>query len=153
MTNSMKGMTAGFIATAVLSALLMLKSTMALAPHLNIIHLLTQMGSIGTVAAWMDHFIVGTAVWGLLFAAFDAVYEKGAYWLKGLAFGIFAWLMMMILFMPLAKAGFFGSKIGLEAPTVTLIYHIVYGAVLGVTYGMLTAWMPAKSPETLRQKT
>jgi uncharacterized membrane protein YagU involved in acid resistance len=153
MTNSMKGMTAGFIATVVLSALLMLKSTMALAPHLNIITLLTQLGSIGVVAAWMDHFIVGTVVWGLLFGAFDAVYEKGAYWLKGLGFGIFAWLLMMILFMPMAKAGFFGSKIGLEAPAVTLIYHVVFGLVLGVVYGLLTAWMPVKSPASSRQKT
>jgi uncharacterized membrane protein YagU involved in acid resistance len=146
MTNSMKGMTAGFIATVVLSALLMLKSSMALAPHLNIINLLTQLGSIGTVAAWMDHFIVGTVVWGLLFGAFDAVYEKGAYWLKGIMFGVFAWLLMMIVFMPLVKAGFFGSKIGLEAPAVTLVYHLVYGAVLGVIYGLLTVWMPIKSP-------
>ena len=137
MSNSTKGMIAGFVATLVLSALLMFKSTMDLAPHLNIIRLLTQLGSIGTVAAWMDHFIVGTLIWGLLFAAFDTVYEKGAYWLKGLMFGVFAWVLMMVLFMPLAKAGFFGSKIGIEAPAVTLLYHLLYGLVLGVTYGLL----------------
>jgi hypothetical protein len=152
MSNSTKGMTAGFIATVVLSALLMLKSTMALAPHLNIIHLLTQLGSIGTAAAWMDHFIVGTVVWGLLFGAFDAISGKGAYWLKGLGFGVLAWLVMMVLFLPLAKAGFFGSKIGLEASAVTLLYHLVYGIVLGVTYGLLTAWIPLKSPAGTRQK-
>jgi hypothetical protein len=143
----MKGMLAGLVATLVLSGLLLLKSTMDLAPHLNIITLLTQLGSIGTVAAWMDHYIVGVVVWGLLFGAFDALYEKGAYWLKGIIFGVFAWLMMMVLFMPLAKAGFFGWKIGIEAPIVTLIYHLVYGVVLGVTYGLLTAWSPAKSPQ------
>jgi uncharacterized protein DUF6789 len=153
MSNSTKGLIAGFIATVVLSGLLMFKSTMELAPHLNIIHLLTQLGSIGTVAAWMDHFIVGTVVWGLLFAAFDSVYEKGAYWLKGIAFGVFSWVMMMILFMPLAKAGFFGAKIGIEAPAVTLLYNLVYGVVLGVTYGLLTAWAPLKAPEGSQQKT
>lgn len=146
MSNSTKGMIAGFVATLALTALLMLKSTMDLAPHLNIIRLLTQLGSIGTVAAWMDHFIVGTLVWGLLFGAFDAVYEKGAYWLKGIIFGVFAWLMMMVLFMPMAKAGFFGSKIGIEAPLVTLLYHLVYGVVLGVTYGLLTVRAPLKTP-------
>jgi hypothetical protein len=153
MSNSMRGMVAGFVATLVLSALLMLKSTMEIVPHLNIIYLLTQLGSIGTVAAWMDHFIVGTVVWGLLFGAFDAVYEKGAYWLKGLGFGIFAWLMMMILFMPLAKAGYFGSKIGIEAPLVTLLYHLVYGLVLGVAYGQLRMRMSVKSPAAAPQKT
>jgi uncharacterized membrane protein YagU involved in acid resistance len=153
MSNSMKGMIAGFVATVVLSALLMLKSTMDLAPHLNIVRLLTQLGSIGTVAAWMDHFIVGTLVWGLLFAAFDSVYEKGAYWLKGIIFGVFAWVMMMVLFMPMAKAGFFGAKIGIEAPLVTLLYHLVYGLVLGVTYGLLVARAPLKTPSKSKQGT
>jgi hypothetical protein len=146
MSNSMKGMVAGFVGTLVLTGLLMLKSTMDLAPHLNIIRLLTQLGSIGTVAAWMDHFLVGTVVWGLLFGAFDAVYEKGAYWLKGVIFGVFAWLLMMVLFMPLAKAGLFGWRIGIEAPVVTLIYHLVHGVVMGATYGLLTAWVPLKTP-------
>ena len=153
MSNSTKGMIAGFVATVVLSGLLMLKSTMDLAPHLNIIRLLTQLGSIGTVAAWMDHFIVGTLVWGLLFGAFDAVYEKGAYWLKGLIFGVFAWVLMMVLFMPMAKAGFFGAKIGIEAPLVTLLYHLLYGLVLGVTYGLLAAWAPIKAPDQSKQIT
>ena len=153
MSNSTKGMVAGFVATLALTALLMLKSTMDLAPHLNIIRLLTQLGSIGTVAAWMDHFIVGTLVWGLLFAAFDAVYERGAYWLKGLMFGVFAWVLMMVLFMPMAKAGFFGSKIGIEAPLVTLLYHLVYGLVLGVTYGLLVARAPLKTPSGSKQST
>jgi uncharacterized membrane protein YagU involved in acid resistance len=150
MSNSMKGMLAGFIATVVLSGLLLLKSTMDLAPHLNLIRLLTQLGSIGTVAAWMDHFIVGTVVWGLLFGALDAVWEKGAYWLKGVIFGVFAWLMMMLLFMPLAKAGVFGWKIGIEAPLVTLLYHLVHGVVLGTTYGLLTMWAPEKQPQKSR---
>ena len=153
MSNSTKGMVAGFVATLALTALLMLKSTMDLAPHLNIIRLHTQLGSIGTVAAWMDHFIVGTLVWGLLFGAFDAIYEKGAYWLKGVIFGVFAWLMMMVLFMPMAKAGFFGSKIGIEAPLVTLLYHLVYGVVLGITYGLLTVRAPLKTPAQSKQIT
>jgi hypothetical protein len=146
MSNSLKGMIAGFVATVVLSALLLLKSTMDLVPELNIIRLLTNLGSIGTVAAWMDHFIVGVVVWGLLFGAYDAVAARPAYWLKGIIFGVFAWLMMMVLFMPLAKQGFFGSKIGVMALVVTLLYHLVYGIVLGVTYGLLSTWVPVKAP-------
>jgi uncharacterized membrane protein YagU involved in acid resistance len=147
MSNTMKGLIAGFVATVVLSALLLLKSSMDLVPHLNIIYLLTQLGSIGTVAAWMDHFIVGVGVWGLLYGGLDAVWEKQAQWLKGAIFGTAAWLMMMVLFMPLAKAGFFGMKIGIEAPLVTLFYHLVYGVVLGTTFGLLTSWAPEKQPE------
>jgi hypothetical protein len=151
MSNSMKGMIAGLVATLVLSGLLLLKSTMELVPELNIIRLLVNLGSISVVQAWMDHFIVGVVVWGLLFGAYDALATRPAHWLKGIIFGVFTWLVMMVAFMPLAKVGFFGSKIGPMAVAVTLMYHLVYGAVLGTTYGLLSAWVPAREPESSPQ--
>ena len=147
MSNSMRGMLAGFVATVVLSAVMLLKASMGLWPELNLIRLLVNLGSIQVVAAWMDHFIVGVVVWGLMFGAMDSVWESRAYWLKGLVFGLFGWLLMMILFMPLAKTGFFGVKLGLAAVYVTLGYHLIYGLVLGVTYGILTRYLPEKPPE------
>jgi len=145
MSNSLRGMLAGFVATLVLSGILILKSQLGLWPELNIIRLLTNLGSIQTVAAWMDHFIVGVVVWGLMFGAFDTMWENNAYWLKGLIFGVFAWLVMMVLFMPLAKAGLFGTRIGPSAALVSLGMHLIYGLVLGVVYGLLTTYYPAKS--------
>jgi hypothetical protein len=150
MSNSMKGMVAGLVATLVLSGLLLLKGTMNLVPELSIISLLMSLGSITAVQAWMDHFIVGVVAWGLAFGAYDSLASRPAHWLKGIIFGVFAWLVMMVLFMPLAKAGVFGWKIGPMAAAVTLIYHLVYGAVLGTTYGLLSAWVPAKAPEGSR---
>jgi hypothetical protein len=148
MSNSLRGMVAGFIATVVLSVILIIKSHLGLWPEVNLIRLLVSLGSIQTVAAWMDHFIVGVIVWGLLYAALDSVWESGAYWLKGLILGVVAWFLMMILFMPLAKAGYFGMRIGPSAALVTLGMHGIYGLVLGLSYGALTAYFPAKPPET-----
>ncbi len=147
MSNSLRGMIAGMVATLVLCGILVVKSNMGLWPEVNIIRLLVNLGSISVVQAWMDHFIVGVVVWGLLFGAFDTMWESRAYWLKGLLFGVFGWLVMMILFMPLAKAGWFGTRIGPTAAFVTLGMHLVYGLVLGVAYGLLTTWYPAKQPE------
>jgi hypothetical protein len=107
-----------------------------------------NLGSIGTVAAWMDHFIVGVVIWGLLFAAYDSVAVRpSSYALKGIIFGLMTWVVMMVTFMPMTKSGFFGAKVGPMAAVVTLFYHLVYGVVLGTTYGLLTAWAPAKEPE------
>jgi hypothetical protein len=147
MSNSLRGMIAGFVATLVLTVVIIIKNNMGLWPQLSLIQLLVNLGSITPVQAWMDHFIIGVVVWGLLFGAFDAMWENRIYWLKGLIFGLFAWVVMMILFMPLAKVGFFGVKVGASAIYVTLFYHLVYGLVLGVTYGILTAYFPAKAPE------
>jgi hypothetical protein len=151
MSNSLRGMIAGFVATLMLGALLLLKSSFGLWPQLNIISLLSALGGISAAAAWMDHFIVGTVVWGLLFSLFDSVGSGLGHWLKGIIFGVFAWLMMMVLFMPAAGAGLFGNKIGIVAPIVMLGMHLIYGAVLGATYGLLTAWAPAKDPEASPQ--
>ena len=151
MSNALRGMIAGFVATLVLGALLLLKSSFGVWPELNIIRLLMGLGSITAPAAWMDHFIVGTVVWGLLFSLFDAVGARSAHWLRGIVFGMFAWLMMMVLFMPAAGAGLFGNKIGIVAPAVMLVMHLIYGAVLGAVYGLLAVWAPAKEPEATPQ--
>jgi hypothetical protein len=139
-------MLAGLIATLVLSVVVVVKGNMGLWPELSLIQLLVNLGSITPVQAWMDHFIIGVVVWGLMFSALESIWEDGPHWLKGAIFGVFAWLVMMILFMPLAKAGIFGSKIGASAIYVTLAYHLIYGVVLGICYGILTAYLPTKVP-------
>jgi hypothetical protein len=146
MSNSMKGMAAGLVGTLVLSALLMLKGSLGIVPELNIIRLLVSLGSIGVVAAWMDHFIIGVVVWGLLFSLYDSVAERPAPWLKGIIFGVFAWLVMMLVFMPVVKAGLFGYRLGggANAALLMLGMHLIYGAVLGVAYGLLSTWFPLK---------
>ena len=145
MPNALKGVIAGFVATLVLSALMILNSTIGLMPQIDIVRLLTTLGTLTTASAWMDHFIVGAVVWGLLFAAVDATTIRPAVWVKGMIFGVFAWLMMMVTFMPLAGAGFFGAKIGITAAVGLLFLHLVYGVVLGVAYGLLGLWVPVKA--------
>ena len=36
--------------------------------------------------------------------------------------------------MPMAGVGFFGSHLGIMAPVMTLMLHIVFGFVLGTVY-------------------
>jgi hypothetical protein len=144
MPNALKGVIAGFVATLVLSVLMIFNSTIGLMPQIDIVRLLTTLGTLTTASAWMDHFIVGAVVWGLLFAAVDATTTRPALWMKGIIFGVFAWVMMMVTFMPLAGAGFFGAKIGITPAVGLLFLHLVYGVVLGVAYGLLGLWVPAK---------
>ncbi|WP_133493375.1 DUF6789 family protein [Alcanivorax sp. 24] len=139
----LKSMIGGFLATVVLSLLMMLKAQMGLMPGLNVITMLsgmlhTQLGIPASPAiGWLMHFAIGTVMWGLLFAfLYDLLPGRGPIG-KGMAFGCAAWLMMMVLPMPMAGAGFFGLKIGMMAPVMTLILHIVWGWVLGMVVGAL----------------
>lgn len=140
-----KGVFAGFIGTIALSALMVLKAAMGMMPQMNAIKMLTVMahGMLGTplapVVGWLLHFMIGSLLWGVLFSALFERLPSQAPIVKGLIFGTAAWVLMMILVMPMAGAGFFGLHLGLGAPIATLVLHWAYGAVLGGVYGKLGA--------------
>jgi hypothetical protein len=96
------GLIAGFAATCVLSLLMLLKGSMGLLPQLNPIHDIVNVADKFTGAdfpsalGWAGHFFLGTIVWGLVFAWVEAALP-GVPIVKGLLFGFFAWLLMMVL--------------------------------------------------------
>ena len=135
--NRFRGMVAGFFATIVLSALMLMKAQMGLMPELNVIKMLSNMLGASTPAVgWIMHFLIGTVLWGTLFAWLDPNIPGESHWLKGVWFGAGAWLLMMIIIMPMAGAGFFGGNMGMMAPVMTLILHVIYGVVFGGVYGL-----------------
>lgn len=107
MPHSTKGVIAGFIATVVMSIVMLLLNAAGLT-QADIVGLIDRLGSIGRGGAWADHFLVGTMLWGVLFAGLDAVTPEAPRWLKGIIFGVAAWLAMLLLFMPVVGAGLFG---------------------------------------------
>ena len=133
--NIPKALFAGFVGTAVLSMLMLLKGMMGLMPQLDIIKMLAAMMGSGSAMGWVAHFMLGTVVWGISYAMLYRVLPSDTPWVKGVIFGIGAWLMMMIVVMPMAGAGIFGSNFGMIAPVMTLLLHIIYGATLGGVYG------------------
>ncbi|MEX0752140.1 MAG: DUF6789 family protein [Xanthobacteraceae bacterium] len=145
MPHSTKGVIAGLLATIVLSVAMLLQSAMGIAPQVDIIGLIDRLGSIGRGGAWADHFIVGTILWGALFAGLDFVTPRAPHWLKGLIFGAGAWLAMMLVFMPVVGAGLFGTNLGIAAPAVTLVLHLIYGAALGIAFSFVDTWAPVES--------
>ncbi len=137
MDKIVKGMIAGFAATVVLSLLMMMKSAMGLMPGLDVIAMLSGMMGSGLAMGWVAHFMIGVVVWGGLFALLSPNIPGGSLWLKGVIFGTGAWLLMMVAVMPMAGAGIFGMKFGMVASVMTLMLHVIYGAVLGGVYAAL----------------
>jgi len=146
MGNLGYGIVAGFVATVVLSVLMLLKAAAGMMPEMNAIRMLSQManGYLGLpatpVIGWLAHFVIGTILWGILFALLLDPLPGGNRIGKGVVFSIGAWLLMMIIVMPLAGAGFFALNIGIAAAIATLVLHLVFGAVLGAVYG----WMEGR---------
>jgi len=134
MGNFAKGVLGGVFATAAMSALMLIKTAMGVMPELDVIQMLSTMMGVSIVMAWLVHLAIG-AMWGLLFAlAFEVIPGDSAV-VKGMLFGAGAWLLMMLMVMPMAGAGMFGMKMGMMAPIMTLVLHLIFGVVMGLVYG------------------
>lgn len=146
MNKYFAGFVAGFVATVVLSLLMIVKSMMGLMPELDVITMLSRMMGMPAIMGWIAHFAIGTIAWGGLFALIQDRLPGNTLWLRGVVFGIGVWLMMMIAVMPMAGAGLFGMALGIMAPMATLILHIIFGAILGGTYSVLGVDAPRPRP-------
>jgi hypothetical protein len=132
----MKGLGAGFVATVVLSALMVMKAMMGVMPELNPVKMIADMLDAPPAVGWAMHFMIGTVLWGTLFAWLNPGLPGESHWLKGIVFAVGAWLVMMVVMMPMAGAGLFGSHFGMLAPVMTLMLQIVFGFVLGAVYAL-----------------
>lgn len=137
MQNLSKAMLAGFVATLVLSALMVMKSMMGVMPELDIAAMIsTMMGVPGMpMVGWGVHFMIGTILYGVAIAVLDPRLPGDSRIGHGVAIGALGWLAMMIMLMPLAGVGMFGMSLGMMAPVMTLVLHLIFGAVLGWVYG------------------
>ena len=153
MPYSWKGIIAAFVATVVISLIFVGFNALGILPELDIVHLIDALGSVQRGAAWVDHFIVGTLLWGPIFTGFESTTSASMpRWQKGLLFGLIAWVGMMLIFMPVVGGGLFGLRMGLVAPIGMLGLHIVYGLVLGTVFELLdrnfptTTLLPTEPP-------
>lgn len=89
------------------------------------------------MAGWLWHLVIGTLWWGTLFGIMLPILPGRRIWIKGIAFGAIAGMLIMLLVMPLAGAGYFGMELTILDPIVSLIYHIIYGVTLGGVYAFL----------------
>ena len=136
-TSLRNGLIAGLAATVVLSVLLVLKSMMGVMPALDPILMIASMMGMPVTMGWVGHFVICTILWGGLYALLYERLPGDNPVLKGVALATAAWLVMMIVLMPMAGAGIFGMSLGMMAPVMTLVMHVIFGAVLGGAYQAL----------------
>lgn len=135
MNNKLKsGVIAGFVATSVLSVLLLLKMLLGVMPRLDIARILGDVFDLPLFAGLIAHFILGSLLWGLGFGAFYPRIPGRNMAAKGATLGVVAWLFMTVIVMPMAGLGFMGLQTGLMAPFLMLLLYLVFGVVLGTSF-------------------
>jgi hypothetical protein len=145
MNDAMKGMVAGGVATAVLSVVMLLIGATGFEPQLELTRLLLSvLGEPSQYAlGWVLHIAIGSVVLGGLFAQVEPRLGADTHTKSGVLYGVIAWLVVMLVFLPAAGLGYFGFQLSLLAPIVMLGLQVLYGGVLGWTYGKLS---PAHNP-------
>lgn len=144
MSDAGRGLIAGLIAALALAILMFLVNVVGLVPRMNTVSLLTTAVSelFGTPRSiwlgWSAFFLIGV-FWGLVFAWVRHRLPGRSAPVRGMVFGVWAWLVMMLVFMPVAGGGWFGLALGVGAPVVTLVGHLIFGAVLGLSWRALPA--------------
>ncbi len=131
----------GVWATFAVSAIMLMNNATGAIPELHIARTLSSLlGAPGHVmAGWGTHFILGTIVFSSAFAVLAPRIPVRSSLIKGLVFGALMWLGMMVVFMPLGGAGFFGATRGSIVPIAGLVLNLVYGLILGSVYGLESA--------------
>lgn len=142
-----KGMIAGLAATVVLSALMVMKSLMGIMPMLDLPKMIAgMMGAPDSpMLGWGVHFMIGIVGYGIAMALLHERLPGDSATAHGTLIGLAGWLVMMVMIMPMAGAGLFGMSMGVMAPVMTLVLHLIFGAVLGWTYGKLHTTAPRGS--------
>lgn len=129
--NLLRGLIAGFAGTVVISLFVLLKEATRVLYGLDLVGLLSGAFETPLWLGWVMHFLIGTVVWGGLFAVLAPRIPGSTCVVRGILFAVAAWLLMQLVVMPLAGQGFFGTRYTFWAPFVTLALHVLYGAVLG----------------------
>ena len=137
MKNFPKAIVAGLVATIVLSLLFVMKGVMGIMPQLNLPQMIAGMMGMpdSPIVGWAVHFLIGVAVYGAALALLDEHLPGNSKIGHGVLLGTVGWLMMMVVLMPMAGAGLFGLNLGISAPIMTLMLHLIFGAIVGAYYG------------------
>lgn len=143
-----KAMMAGLVATVVLSVLMVMKSAMGVMPELDLPRMIAGMMGMPDAPAigWAVHFMIGVVGYGAALALVGERLPGGSLMWRGVFLATLGWLVMLVVLMPMAGAGLFGMRLGVAAPLMTLMLHLVFGAVLGGYYGHAIGARSARAP-------
>ena len=141
-----KGMEAGFAATVLITILVFIQQKLGLSPEFDLISMATVAVGGDTIMGWIFHFFVGGVLWGLGFAVVSP-HWPGPHWLRGAIFGMIAWLIMMIAFLPMTGYDMFAVGMGPTIPVASFVIHLIFGLTMGEAYHLLVHYFPGEVEE------
>lgn len=89
--------------------------------------------------AWLLSFVNGAIIWGFVFGQAYRFLPGSRAWIKGVSFGLMAWLAMGLGFFPLVDRGIFAIRLGLGiAPAILMLAALLsYSITMSLVYDFL----------------
>ncbi|HBS03840.1 MAG TPA: hypothetical protein DEA96_02670 [Leptospiraceae bacterium] len=109
-------------------------------PRAIVGHILPVTGAALMIIAMIAHFAYGS-VW----AALADQLVSGFNFARGLLLGVFLWIIMQVVVLPLIGWGFFGLNHTPAIAVATLVLHLIYGGTTGYAAQKLPYAGEAKS--------
>jgi hypothetical protein len=142
MSDVIKGTVAGAAATMVVSLVMLVLGATGfeaqLEPTRLVLALLDAPPAQYYVLGWIVHIIIGSVALGGLFAYLEPRLGADTHTKSGVLYGVIVWLVVMLVILPAAGLGYFGFQLSVLAPLVMLGMQLLYGSVLGWSYGRLS---------------
>ena len=137
----------GLVATFVVGSMLLMNNATHRLPRLGIGRSLASILGLhdNLFVGWLLFAVLGIFVFSAVFAMAAPRIPVKAYLFKGLLFGTACWLLMMVVFMPLAGQGLFAFDRGHIVAALCLVLNLVYGLILSLTYRWLAGPESASS--------
>jgi hypothetical protein len=88
---------------------------------------------------WLLSWLNGAILVGFVFARIWRRVPGRSGFVKGILFGIAAWLIMGLVIFPMIGLGLFGSIYGAQAIFLSAVMLLIYSATMGSAYGLLCA--------------
>ena len=130
--NVGKAIAGGFVGTILLTLMMRFVAPVMTGQRIDMPGKLGEMTGMGPIAGMIMHLLIGSVIFGLVYAFVFFRFLPGAPWLKGVLSGVIFWLGLQIVMMPMIGGGFFSSQMGgVKIVVAALIAHLVYGAALG----------------------
>ena len=130
--NTIKVITAGLVATAVMSIVAVMVAPMMGMPKMDFGTMLgtnNPMMAMPYIAGWMMHFVVGIVLTAI-YASIFINKLNGSYAVRGIIFAMIPFVIAQSMMMPMMGNGFWSGG-DMMAIMGSLIGHIVFGSVLG----------------------
>lgn len=136
--NLVRTIVVGVVCTAIMTCFALIAPLFGVTPT-NVPNLMAVTFGLTPVIGWVAFFVMGCC-FALIYAfCYTVLPMQGV--MKGITYGVFPWLVIQMVMMPIMGVGFFSGSMGMALGS--LVGYLLFGCCLGYLYRPMLVVKPA----------